>query len=359
MEIHIHENLFTKKENTYTLTETQLEIIRLSVKTGLSEDFLIFCFNDSPQNLTITQKIINGFFKKYNFNDYNNTIEEIYDFIFNISGLSNHFLVSINANNPSFYSNFSLTESLNVIISRMVGDKENAPSKNNFPVFFNFKKGQENTVLTIGGSNFFPVINNFNINFGKLKASILKSIGVKESSGYKILYHGTSWTDSIEILEEVRTTTRGECTDFGMNNFYTTNLFYTACEWALRNNDQGSVVVFVIPDDKFYELEVKYLTNTQEWRDVVYTLRNKPKRIISNNYEEEIEKYRNILKEYESYDAIEGPIMSNPSAKSLESVEFIVNNDNKIPLKVSFKNSSVGILNQYIALTVTFSMFKN
>lgn len=285
----------------------------------------------------------------------------MWDFVYNISGLSQSYLIPINAHEINFYHNLTLDESLMIILNRMIKvEDKKIPTKNRFPCYFNFQKGQENKILHLnGGKTWYASLNSSSTNFNRLGDSVIDKLNL-ENSGYKLLFHGTSMRDAIRISSRVKVTTRGECTDFGMYNFYTTDMFYTACEWATKN-EQAAVVIFAIPSEKFDEWNVKNFFNTNEWKYTVFRLRNSPDFSDLSNYNNLLEEYEKELNDYEkfvdeidSYDVVVGPIMSNPKSKSIQEVKFIVNNDNRIPNQFSFKKTSVEELNSFLVTTVFF-----
>lgn len=338
------------------MTDEDIKIMYVSNITGLSQEFIAEAFNNSPENISDSEKLVNAIIKRNKISEHDNNIESMCDFVFDVSLLSKRFLVFLGANKPEFYNNITLIDALTIILSRMLKDNNNnVPCSNGFPASFNFTKGQENNILKLSnGKSWYPCLNTGSLNFGRVCTNLLNRLNVAESSGYKLLYHGTSWLNAGDIMRRIKTTTRGVCSDFGMNNFYTTDVFYTACEWAIKNS-QAAVVVLAIPDELFFQMNIKNLSDTNEWRSVVFMLRNEPKVMLSTNYDEEIEFYENLVEEIDKYDMVEGPIMSNPGAKSVHEVEMMRNNDRRIPYQFSFKKSYVDNLNQFILTTVFFS----
>lgn len=335
-----------------------IKIMTISIITGLSTDFINNSFINSPQNISDVEKLVDGFNKKYNFSEYEGTSEEMFNFVFNISHISKHFLISIRANQIEFYHNLKLKEALIIILTKMIDHNNDSPSKNGFPVSFNFVSGQQNSILKLpNGKSWYPYINNGFPSCGRLINDILNKCNITNTDKLKLLFHGTDWQSANNIMTKIKATTRGNCSDFGMYNFYTTDVFFTACEWAFRKN-QSAVVIFIIPNDQFYQWNIKNLSNTSEWRNVVFKLRNPPNSLIIPNYELVSKEYDDFVEEIDSYDLIEGPILSNPGAKSVEQVEFIRNSDRRIPYQFSFKSSSVKSLNQFLLTTVFFSQLE-
>lgn len=343
------------KINEYIVNDEDIKIMTLSTITGLSEYFIKKSFENTPQNISVVEKLVDGFNKMYDFSEYDNNTSQMFNFVFNISGISKHFLISIRANQKEFYNNITLRESLTIILTKMIDHDNDTPSKNGFPASFNFIQGQQNSILRLSnGKLWYPYINNGFPSCGRLINDILNKLNIIDTDNLKLLYHGTSWRCAADIMKKIKATTRGTCSDFGLYNFYTTDVFFTACEWAYRKN-QGAVVIFAIPDDQFYEWNVKNLSDTLEWKNIVFNLRNPPDPFNTDNYELISQEYDNLVEEIDSYDVIEGPILSNPGAKTIEQVEFIRNNDRRIPYQFSFKPSSVNSLNPFLLATVFFS----
>ena len=134
-----------------------------------------------------------------------------------------------------------------------------------------------------------------------------------------------------------------------MRNFYLADSLRSACTWALRDN-LAAVVVFVIPDS--------YISNLPnhielEWVDFIYNLRSKPIRSASN-YKQKIAAYKELVKDVDKNNLISGPILANPDFSSKENMR-IINYGNYIPYQFSFKDTTIGDLNDMIGTIIFFS----
>lgn len=366
-----YNNSFVTSTNEKIFSDSEVKVMIktavMSTKTGLSKDFLTSAFEHGPQNITDLDKIIDEFERRFKLSSYDNNIIDMYEFVYKYSSLSQSHLEAYKADDPSFYNNLTTREAITIILKRMLKGGSNIPSKNGYPAYFNFQKGQENRLLPLSnGKTWFPAPNKNNQNFSRLEKSVLDSLTDVDPYNNIILYHATSWNFYQKMMGSIITTNRVdeegyvECTDFGKNNFYTTDTFYTACEWATRNN-QGFIFVFVIPIDLIESLNVKYLYDTDEWRHTVFKARKEPIMGSTDNYdhdlivyENEIAEHENFCKELDSYDLIVGPIMSNPGVQDVENVSFIVNRNRKIPHQYSFKPSAVDVLNGLVTATAVF-----
>lgn len=347
------------REDFNVATSFDIKCMRISLITGISESFIRTSLENGPENITDVDRIMDQFKKNYNFSDYINP-EDILFFIVEISNISPAFLEYIRANDVEFFYGLSLEESLEILLTRLIDKYNDVPSSNGFPQDYNFQSEQQNNIQNLpNGRTWYPFINRFsnrNINYNSLKIDILNKCNVINTDNVRILYHGTSWAGARQIMAKVKSTSRGFATDFGMNNFYLTDIFYNACKWANRYT-QGAVIIFSIPLEYFDEWNVKYLTG-DEWKNVVYRCRNPPIPDFFpdiRDYRRADSSYNGFLNQLDSYDVVEGPIFANPRAQSINDVSYIVNSyDGSVPKQISFKRSSVDFLDDLILTTLFF-----
>lgn len=330
-----------EEEDEKISSYSDLKIAVLNARTGLSENFIREAFESEPVNITDSEKIVNLMRTRHKFWNHNNTAEEMYNFVYNISGISQCALISIDAHNIEYYENYGLYEVLMNIINKLTQDTSNdIPYTDGFPYMFNFQKGNENKINNLPcGRTWYPSTNNNPEQYARIGRDVLRQLNIEESEDSKLLYHGTSVKNAMSVMSRVKVTSKEFCSDFGMFNFYTTDIFYTACKWAKKENQQGAVVIFNIPNEFLYRLNVlSYVyhyndgtvsdvpeSDTDNWRKLVFKLRNPPRSKRGILTEEELlqdelieREYEEFIDEVDSYDLVEGPICSNPGAKTPE-----------------------------------------
>lgn len=284
--------------------------------------------------------------KKYNLYQ---TGVDVYDTIVNTIRFSIRALTAIGANNPNFYDNMTLDEACLIILTKLIGNSgTNIESSDGFPEILNFTYGQQNNIRVFNEKKWFPYVRTGHLsNYNQLLTKVLYKLGATDTN---LLFHGTSWESALSIMMQERVTQRERASDFGMKNFYTTDSFVTACQWADRNN-QKAVVIFIPPEDFIDSLENKIVFSCNEmdaWKEFVFFARNPPrlydpKRLIYNQRMEEID----------AHDLIIGPICKNPIeriASRLEAVTY----GRHTPYQFSFKESSIERLNECYAITIFF-----
>lgn len=348
-----------------SLDERKVDI--MSYISGLQSYFIKDALTGAPENISDAEKIVDAIGKIHNLTDHSTNIEDMCYFVNQILSLNSIYLTGLGATEINFYDNLNLQEALLIIFTRMFKESDTIHSKNKFPEKFDFMKGFEGRVTMVvdtlmgGGKKWLPIINSGSLIPGKITNKVIETLSLDEITDCKILFHGTSWNNAIRIMHGVKSTTRGSCSDFGMYNFYTVNNLMNAFEWSLLSNGPGSsalqsaVNIFVVPNDIFYSLNIKDLSDTNEWKNVVYYLRNQPEPFETDNYSEDLKTYEDYVSEMDLFDVVLGPIMSNPKAKLPSDVTFKRNNDGNIPIQVSFKPSIVDILNTYLHVTVFLS----
>lgn len=339
-------------------TKLEERIIQIEAITGLrniKSAFTQFSINMNSDIYDEVDIILHWLLKRYNISE----SENILDIMINLIGFSTDALNSIGANNNEFYYNMTIEESIVTILNKLIITSNDVPIKNGFPEIFNHNRSQNNIIQTSpGGKIYFPFVNNQKINYTSLLNHIIKNFNLDLNNG-KLLFHGTSHEGAISINNEIEIIPRSNCTDFGLRNFYVTDTFYTACSWSNRHN-QAAVVIFYIPNN-FLNVDHKIILKSQpiselnKWKELVFKARNKPRG--SENLRNEIREYNRFVQQLDSHNLIEGPICSNPSARNLDSVDYIKYVHNEliiIPEQISFKDSMISLLNNCILLTLYF-----
>jgi len=273
-------------------------------------------------------------------------------FIKNIIGISEQTLEILGANSEGFYYNFSTEESLRAIFEKILYCSDDTmDSKNGFPSQYNISNTDKDKLLDIGGGNFiYPAslesLSNLNFLLDSVKFSLWRT---RQNQNTKILYHATSWQNAIDILEEVQIVRRqnAQVTDFGRYSFYLGDTFQTAHDWALRKV-QPAVLLFEIPD-YFFESVIKTFNYDQEWKEFVLKMRNTPFRRQFNSRKEfnnAIQEYEHFVEENDNLFMIEGPILKNARAQTLDEAVCISYHKNRIiPRQYAFKEISLDMLN--------------
>lgn len=274
----------------------------------------------------------------------------IYDFLINAIGFSRKSLAIINADEESFYEHMTLREACEVVLEKLIGHNQ-IESEHGFPKELNFCIGQQNAIRISNGITWFPCIPTRTLsNYNQILYKILDKLNISDSN---LLFHGTSWDGALSILNGIEIIPRRFASDFGIKNFYTTDSFTTACKSANHNN-QRAVVIFVLPENYIEALEKKIIFSSREinsWRELIFYLRNPPSRRHRNRAI--ITAYNQYLQNVDSQDVVIGPICANPQSSTAEGLEWITQ-DGHIPLQFCFKETTIGHLNDFIAITVFF-----
>lgn len=315
-------------------------------------------YENSVENMSDLEIIIGGLKRRYNFSNCGSNCYDIFIFISEVIRIPMKFLIMLGADQESYYEHMTLEEAIEIILLRLISQDDRIPAKDGFPQEYNFKSGQDGLIQQLeNGKTWLPYIHRNGGRFpncDRILLSIEEQLNLNPDEGL-LLFHGTSWDSAMTIMEHVMVTDRPYATDFGKYNFYTTDTFYNAVKWA-RHNSQAAVVVFYIPNEYFEELITKDLSDINEWKLTVFKARIPPKR--SNNpslFRKEIREYERFIQNLDSNDLVMGPIFANPRALNVESVQYIRNQDEKVPYQYSFKRSSVDILQNLIVTTLFFN----
>ena len=262
-------------------------------------------------------------------------------------------LDSICANNPDYYNNLTLRESLENILKNLIGFPTEIDKTNGFPTEFNFSREQSNQVQQlITGDLWYPYVQITSIDYNLILNDVIKNFDFDLTKG-KLLFHGTSWEGAISIMQWIEIIERQDATDFGKKNFYVTDDFYTSYVWA-KHNLQPAVVFFYVPNDFIDNLEdyLKLTINNEEdlfeWKTLVFKCRNPP--AVRFGGAKARTEYNDFIRSLDSKDLISGPIFANPGVRNLENARYI-DYDYKIPLQYSFKESLIEQLNQFRRVT--------
>lgn len=337
--------------NSMKLNTKKYRTMEIEGITGLKNISPAFEDSSNESEIELLIKYLN---KKYDFSAY----YDVYDFIVNVIKFSINALEVIDANYEEFYDNMIIEEALEVILTKLLVTTTNVNSKNGFPSMFNFNRSQINTQQIYNNKKWYPYSQGkYNINYSELLSKITNGILLNRED--RIYFHGTSWRHAISIMNKVPSSAfknaikpRQYCTDFGLRNFYLTDTFETACLWSARNR-QPAVVIFVISDNYINSLENHLKLSGDEWKEVVFKIRNAPNPDNNPNYEIEEQIYDEFINEIDSKDLISGPIFLNTTASSIEKVKYI-KYGKYIPYQYSFKDTTINDLNRMLAITLFF-----
>uniref|UniRef100_A0A6C0AED9 Uncharacterized protein n=1 Tax=viral metagenome TaxID=1070528 RepID=A0A6C0AED9_9ZZZZ len=333
---------FTFTPSFSSINTHQLRILSIEGLTGLKNIKEAF---EDPLNNSEVELLISFLDRKYDFSLY----EDAYDFIINIAKFSYTSLEFINANYSEFYDNMTISEAVEVVLTKLITNK-GIPLTNGFPSEFNFLPGQENSTQIYNGQKWFPYIKGRSrVNYDQLLSRIMNNIQIGPDD--VIYFHGSSWEGAISIMDQIEIIPRQNCTDFGFKNFYLTDTFQTAYLWSLRNT-QSAVVIFIIKNEYIENLDNHLALNNEEiWKKTVYKIRNKPR--SGNDLRNRKKHYKKFIEEIDSNDLISGPICANLSVENECDIRSIKYGD-YIPYQYSFKESTIDDLNSMIAITLFF-----
>lgn len=291
---------------------------------------------------------------------------DILNYLIGTIKFSETFLQNIGANYEEFYYNMTTNEAIEIILNKILNHSDNMEKKNGFPKEFNFNTSMTNRTQVYNGKRWFPYVpslfvrdeQNLNLD-GNSKASMGTDPnylnnrfleGIDTENNY-IFYHGTSWLGASLIMDEIEIRPRMNATDFGLRNFYVTDMLITAMDWANRNA-QPAICIFAVPRDYLDNLENHLkLYDDYEWKRIVYTARNYPKPPYVNPNSRR--NYRQFIANLDSKNLISGPIMAYAGAHTIEDVRSI-KYGNETSLQYSFKDTTIGDLNDMLAVTVFF-----
>ena len=180
---------------------------------------------------------------------------------------------------------------------------------------------------------------------------IIRALSGINLDGCSLFYHGTNWREGIGIMRKLKIIPRSTTTDFGLKNFYLTDIFRTSKDWANRSN-QPAIYIFAIPNSYIENSHnhIKFQYN-YDWKKFVFKIRNPPE--YGEDLEEKITEYENFIDEIDSNDLISGPIMKNPGSININDVRSIVYGK-QTPYQYAFKESTISDLNNMLAVTIFF-----
>lgn len=274
-----------------------------------------------------------------------------YQFIIDVIRFSTRSLAAIDANYKEFYDNMTTKESVFVLLTKLINHDNGIESYNGFPIDFNFEIHQTNKIQTYENSKWYPYIQGrYNIPVEQILTNAILTLGVDPN---KLYFHSTNWEGGLSIMDRVRTRTRGQASDFGLENFYLTDSFKAAHIWANRNT-QSTISIFEISNEYLENLEngISFgMDGIDEWKEFVFKVRNPPR--SGRNLARRIDEYETFITDVDSKDLISGPIFANPGTRLVQNVEYVQYTDG-IPFQYSFKRSSVDYLNQCLVVTIFF-----
>lgn len=284
------------------------------------------------------------------FNKIMNLVEPIV-FIKHIVKIPEYKLKQNNINYKEFYFGMTCIEALEIVVLKLLGNNS-ITVKNLFHPDLNYN-GNANTMnKTLNGKYWFPYVRNGQLPFNDLLSTAIKDFNIDHST-HSLLFRGTNWGKALSTNHKTnRVESSGEYTDFGMENFYLTDDFYTACNWANRNQ-QCAVVIFSVPktmvENLKNKIQLNHTTSLNEWKKFVFYNRISP--TDGPNFCEKQSEHENFIDELDKNDLVSGPIFLNPYVTRSEDVEFVITGE-KIPYQYSFKESSCHLLHQFILTTI-------
>ena len=272
-------------------------------------------------------------------------------------------LYIICADYNNFYIGLNTFQACKIIIGKILHKKNSIGSINGYPSNLNYN-----------GNNNVQKYSDSNINCLPLKAhsvigksnynSIINSSkfinAVNKTEDEILLYHACNYDSMDSILAWIDPTfSRQEPTDFGRNNFYTTDSFKAAFLWSSRYS-RGSIIVFKIPknlieilveEDKKIEFNHTNIDSLNFWKQFVFQCRKVNAFGIGRNSQLS---HRNYITEVDRYEFISGPILANIDISSFEEADYI-SYSREIPYQLSFKSQRIcDILHGYICLLLPF-----
>ena len=175
----------------------------------------------------------------------------ILNFIIDIVGINRILLYKICADYDDFYAGLTTFQACKIILNKIlhgntIDNIRGYPRALNYIGNNNLQKYSDSNInclpikshSSIGKSNCLSIINST-----KFRSAVNKN------DNEILLYHACRWQSLESILVWIDpTASRNEPTDFGKNNFYTTDSFKSAFIWSSRES-QGSIIIFKIPID--------------------------------------------------------------------------------------------------------------
>ena len=286
---------------------------------------------------------------------------DILNFIINVVGINRFLLYSICADYDDFYIGLTTFQACKIILNKILsnGTIDNIrgyPRMLNYTGNNNLQRYSDSNInclpikshSSIGKSNYLSIIN-----------STKFRNAVNKNDNEILLYHACSWQSFESILVWIDpTASRNEPTDFGKNNFYTTDSFKSAFIWSSRES-QGSIIVFKIPIDLIdlsvdpdKILKFNHTENLNFWKTLVYKCR-KPLSFGTGMRSQIL--HKNFITDVDRNEFISGPILSSRDISSEDEADYITYSNGEIPYQLSFKSQRIcDILHNYISLVLCF-----
>ena len=291
-----------KDRETRILKKMIFDLISL---TGLEKIKLAFesTYLETEETIDIVMKYIR---RTTNFEDED---DNPYLYLHRKVGFSDDFLISCGVNDPRFFEHLMLEEACKTLIMRALRyfgyEASMETDRNDFP-----------SILSIGTNVGTFIHWNSTIVYGYLSTrrydndrmmENIYSLLPEGSNTDNIYFHGTSWENSIAMLDDIRPGNR--YTDFGRYCHYVSDYLPTAINWSFHN-DQPAVIVFRMEDNWINNIPRNRKRNfthegdeLDQWKQFVFNSR----RHIDNQYH-----------------YINGPILSNPRRlNSPDDAEFL------------------------------------
>lgn len=241
-------------------------------------------------------------------------------------GFKVSFLTLYGADDPKFYEHSTLEETCENLIIRALKnfgyDLSLEIDENRFPSILNFE-GQVNKFINRNDIMMYPFFTSRLYNHDKLMNNIFSLIPGEESRN-NLYFHGTSWENSLLMLEEIIRSTR--VTDFGRNCFYVSNYLPTAIQWAIIRNQQAAVIVFKMEDE--------WIENIQDDRKLNFDHINENS---LDNWKEFVFNSRNARNNNFHY--INGPILANSRLLISANEAQILSTESVIPYQTAVRNN--------------------
>ena len=265
-------------------------------------------------------------------------------------------------NYPEFYYGLNTYQSCIILLNKLLDGGERIDNINGYPSSVNYTGNNNVQEYSNSGFNFIPCKNQSIIGINNYK-SLINSFNFKNALNKKdneiLLYHACNWSRLESILGWIDpTASRQEPTDFGKNNFYTTDSFKAAFIWSSRQT-QSAIIVFKIPNnliDQFVDEDKKllfnHLNNLIYWKELVFKCR---KTLSFGTDIRSKTLHRKYIEDVDKHEFISGPILKNRNISSSIEADYIRYNNGEIPYQLSFKNQRIcDILHSFISLLLVF-----
>lgn len=339
-----------ERQNTRFSSKQYAKLCEISGLLNIPIRDLEDIFND-VQELTEVDVITSYFNNKYILSSY-----DVNPMSFFTMHINRTLLYIICADYSDFYIGLNTFEACKIILGKILHKKNSTGAINGYPANLNFNGNTNVQKYADTNINCLPLKSHSAIcNYNSIiNSSKFRSVINKKDNEF-LLYHACNYYSMDSILGWIDpTSSRQEPTDFGKNNFYTTDSFKSAFIWSSKYS-QGTIIVFKIPINLFDtiidKLVLNHIDNLSSWQQLVFQCR-KVSAFGTGRTAQLL--HRNYISEIDKYEIISGPILANRNITSKEEVKYL-EYGRDVPYQFSFKTQRVcDILHEYITLLLPF-----